>query len=203
MQSEFAVGYKRLVPTGPGTWRSPVYHAAWTDNQLISTRGPGIHALFNPHDNQLLDYWGCLVTIQSGENFTVGEIGFTCERATIIDYDENEARAILRFCAATLIEQTAIAIVCAMQVYKEPVFTAWASHWLSGEDQTRQSAEVAEAAAEAWAARGAAWAAAWAAEAEAAAERAAAWAARAAEAEAAEEEMNILLYAVNAVLGHE
>ena len=50
------------------------------------------------------------------------------------------------------------AIFCALAVYEEPDFVAWANNWLSGKDRT-----AAEAAA--WAAARAAWAAARAAEA--------------------------------------
>ena len=170
MESETIIGYKKLIPTGPSTWMSPIFQTEWTDNQLISPKGPGVHALFDPQDEQLCFYDGCLVTIQAEGKVTIGEKGFTCKKAVIIGYDECEIHAVLRFYGATLIQQVAIAIVCAMQVYKAPTFITWESRWLSGEDRT--------------------WAAAT-------------WAAAGARAARAAETKNPLLYATNAVLGHE
>jgi hypothetical protein len=79
-------------------------------------------------------------------------------------------------------QRVEIAIRCALAVYSDPEFIAWANKWLSGEDRSREAAWSAARAAwsAARAAAGAAGAAA-AAEAAMAAARAAEWAAEVAE----------------------
>lgn len=52
------------------------------------------------------------------------------------------------------------AILCAVDVYKEPQFVAWAKSWLSGDDRSERAATAAAAAA--WATATAATAVAWA-----------------------------------------
>lgn len=77
-------------------------------------------------------------------------------------------------------------ILCALEVYREPSFIAWAEKWLSGEDRSREAAAYAAAyAADSAAAARAGWAAAaYAAADSAAAGAAAGWAAAGAAAEA-------------------
>src|SRR5205823_448610 len=73
-------------------------------------------------------------------------------------------------------QKVRFAILCALEVYKEPSFVAWAADWMSGKDRIQRAAEAAAEAAEAEAAE-----AAEAEAAEAAAEAAeAAYAARSA-----------------------
>jgi hypothetical protein len=47
----------------------------------------------------------------------------------------------------SLIQKVAFSILCGKEVYKDKDWTAWADKWLSGEDRTTESAEVANAAA--------------------------------------------------------
>jgi hypothetical protein len=101
----------------------------------------------------------------------------------------------------TRTQRVRFAILCALEVYPEPGFVAWAQARLSGMDHSRESARAAAAA---WAARAAeAAAAAWAARAAAAAwaarAAAAAWAARAAEAAAAAKPLDLIALARQAV----
>jgi Cu/Ag efflux protein CusF len=87
--------------------------------------------------------------------------------------------------AVTMEQRVKFGILCALEVYKEPQFVAWAANWLDGTDRSKEA--TAATAADAWApARAAAWAAvaarAAARAADAYAANAAAWApARAAE----------------------
>ena len=43
----------------------------------------------------------------------------------------------------SLIQKVAFSILCGKEVYKDKDWTAWADKWLSGEDRTTESAEVA------------------------------------------------------------
>jgi len=83
-------------------------------------------------------------------------------------------------------QRAEIGLSCALVVYHEPSFVAWANRWLDGSDRSEAAADAAaEAAARAaWAAARAAAEAAWAAWAAARAAAEAAWAAEAAEAAA-------------------
>jgi hypothetical protein len=63
-------------------------------------------------------------------------------------------------------QRVAFALYCALGVYHDPKFGAWAQRWLSGEDRSARAARAAGAAEAAWAAEAARAAeAAWAAEA--------------------------------------
>jgi hypothetical protein len=42
-----------------------------------------------------------------------------------------------------VVQKTAFAILCALEVYKKPTFVEWAKKWLSGEDRSRAAANAA------------------------------------------------------------
>ena len=64
-------------------------------------------------------------------------------------------------------QHTTIAIKCALEIYKEPSFVAWAHEWLSGKNRSKEAADAAADAADAARAARAARAAAYAARADA------------------------------------
>ena len=232
MEDDIIIGYKKLIPIGHRRWKSPLYDTIWENDALSADRPPdlqtpyGIYARLKP-DQELLHFCGCIVTIQAFGTIVLADQGFRCEKAIIIAYDPQERDTYLRFDNASLEHKAAIAIVCALAVYKDSAFLHWATKWLSGDDRTQVAAwAAADAAAEAatWAARVAADAAAdaaadtaaWAAARAASwAARVATWAARGADAAmwaeawaaeaawAADTRESPLIYAVEAILGHE
>jgi len=149
--------------TGEGELCSPGWIHAYTHPLLAVLLNP-IHASFvNPH------LWECEGSgaIKTDHGLKIGM---------------QHCRTIRRIetPVVSLEQRIQFVILCALTVYDEPWFAAWANAWLSGSDRSQSSANKAWEAAEAAAARAAAAAAAARAAAAAAAWAAEAWAAEAA-----------------------
>ncbi len=175
-------GYTRRGRPGETRWGENVTHRAREKGRELCTnqvihgyRDPLLAQFMNPIHANLSDpiCWelrGCVVADDGTK------LGFkTATTLRRVDLP-----------GVTIAQRVRFGILCALEVYHEPSFVAWAQGWLSGPDRSAaeaaaRAAEAARAAAKAArAAAWAAWAAAWARAAEAAAE--AAWAAAWAEA---------------------
>ena len=134
MSNDIIIGYKRLIPTEAG-WKSPTYDCEWTDraqaNSIPTEQGStGIHAVFEPRECRR--YVGALVRIQAMGTVVLGDKGFRCEEALILDYDQEEREAFLFFEQAKTITKTELGIRCAMLVYPDKSFNQWADNWIRG-----------------------------------------------------------------------
>jgi len=149
-------------------WGEGVTHTAdglgglCTCHWIHSTTDPLLAVLLNPaqgrYDLATAHLWRCSGVV--GKEDTPSRLKVGCTDATTIE------RIPLPVVTA---EQTVrFGILCALEVYGEKKYVAWAENWLSGKDRTSRSAEAAargaavERRAAAWAAANAAWAA-WAA----------------------------------------
>src|SRR3990167_10269807 len=146
-------------------WGEGIEHTVTEEvNELCSGgvihayRSPLMAAMFNPIHaaikNPLL--WECETSEPVADDGL--KIGIkTCKTLKQIPLPEISTSARVR-----------VAILCALKMYNEPSYTAWAEDWLSGKDRSESAAAratkwAAESAAES-AARAAAWATKWAAE---------------------------------------
>ena len=159
---------------GPGITHSasgPKSGALCSSSYIHAYRDPLLAVLLNPihadFRNPVL--WEC-----EGEVITDDRLKVGCYQLTTVK--------IIPLSEVTTTQRVRFAILCAMKVFDDPEWGAWASGWLSGK-RDRAAVRAARATAQAKmdaaaeAAAEAAWAAAWAAW---AAARAANWAARAA-----------------------
>ena len=163
--SDIITGYKRLIPTRTG-WRSPSFECVWTDRAMSDVEptehnASGIYGVFNKHE--CTGYFGVLVQIQAQPTIILGEKGFRCQEAQIINYDDEEREAFLFFGESTTNAKIELGIRCALQVYNNQDFVRWADEWIKGTNRTTEAAWAARAAAAAGAAAGVAGAAARAA----------------------------------------
>ena len=137
--------------TGTGDLCSPGYVHAYTDPLLAVFLNP-IHA--DLHDPVL---WECEgEVVKNDRGLKVGCVSLTTTRR-------------IELPAVTTEQRVKFALLCALEVYDDPAFAAWARSWLSGEDRSEKSAVAAgaraavaagaRAAVAAWAAWGAAAAA--------------------------------------------
>ena len=139
-----------------------------TDDVIHAYRHPLLASMFNPihADFKKPILWECETSepvVDDGLKIGVK----TCKTLRQIPLPEISTNARVRF-----------AILCALKIYNEPYFTAWAEDWLSGKDRSKWAAKraskwAAESATQ-WAAERAGRASKWAAW---SAESAAEWAA--------------------------
>jgi hypothetical protein len=144
---------------GDTQWGRGVTHTATGDESQDLCTDAWIHAYESPYLAVLLNpihgnfasprLWTCSGMIGKRD----GQLKVGCRELTTIEE--------IPLPIITTEQRVTFAIRCAMAVYHEPSFLAWAQQWFSGEKSLR-------AAADAWAAEAAAWADAWAADAAAA-----------------------------------
>jgi hypothetical protein len=127
--------------TGVGELCGPGYIHAYTDPLLAVLLNP-LHGNFDLTDAHLWE--GAGVVAKNDHGLKVGCVEFTTARRVPLP-------------VVSAVQKVAFGILCALEVYSEPGYVAWARGWLDGSDRSYAAADAYAAAADD--VRGAAYAA--------------------------------------------